>query len=90
VSGAPPTPVISGVVRDRRGDPVAAARVYVEAAPVPVPDIAALTAADGSFSIGVPVAGRYTLGAAADGWEPARVTVNVAAGVNQVELRLGG
>jgi hypothetical protein len=84
------TPVIAGVVRDGKGDPVAAARVYVVDAPVSLPDIAALTGSDGAFSIGVPVAGWYTVEATAEGWAPARATVDAKPGINHVEIRLSG
>jgi len=83
------TPVVAGVVRDRNGDPVDAARVYVIETPVALPDIAALTDAAGSFSIGVPVPGRYTVEATADGWAPGHATVEAEPGINQVEIRLG-
>jgi hypothetical protein len=85
-----PTPVVDGVVRDDDGHPVAAARVYVVDAPVPVPDVAALSGADGTFSMGLPVAGRYTIEAAAEGRGPARATFEVGPGHNQIDLRLGG
>jgi Carboxypeptidase regulatory-like domain len=86
----PSTPVIAGVVRDGKGDPVEAARVYVVDAPVSLPDIAALTGSDGAFSIGVPVTGRYTVEATAEGWTPVHTTVDATPGVNQIEIRLGG
>lgn len=85
----PSTPVIAGVVRDGKGDPVDAARVYVVDAPVSLPDIAALTSPDGAFSIGVPVTGRYTVEATAQGWAPVRATVDATPGVNHVEISLG-
>lgn len=84
------TPLIAGVVRDGSGEPVAAARVYLVDAPVSLPDIAALTDADGTFSIGVPVPGRYTVEVTAEGWASAHATVAAQPGVNQVEVRLGG
>jgi hypothetical protein len=87
---ATPTPVVAGVVRDDDGHPVAAARVYVVDAPVPVPDIAALSGPDGTFSVGLPVAGRYTMEAAAEGRAPARATFEVVPGHNWLDLRLGG
>jgi hypothetical protein len=57
--------LLSGVVVDAAGQPVADARVAL-AAPVEVPDIAVLTGEDGSFSIGVPVPGAYRITAHAD------------------------
>ncbi|HET9257834.1 MAG TPA: carboxypeptidase-like regulatory domain-containing protein [Pseudonocardiaceae bacterium] len=83
------TPLIAGVVRAGKGDPVAAARVYVVDAPVSLPDIAALTGADGTFTIGVPAAGRYTLEANAEGWTPVRETIVAEPGINHIELRFG-
>ena len=52
---------IHGVVTDPAGQPVSGAVVMVAAAPVPVPDIAALTDSEGRFSIIVPVQGTYRL-----------------------------
>jgi len=43
--------VISGIVRDPNGRPVADARIYFIGGPVPLPDIAALTDAAGAFSL---------------------------------------
>ena len=86
----PSAPVIAGVVRDGKGDPVDAARVYVVGAPVSLPDIAALTGSDGAFSIGVPVPGRYTVEATAEGWAPVRATVDATPGINHIEIHLGG
>jgi hypothetical protein len=58
--------LLSGVVVDAAGRPVADARVALAAAPVEVPDIAALTDEDGRFSIAVPVTGAYRVTANAD------------------------
>jgi hypothetical protein len=58
--------LLSGVVVDTAGQPVADARVALAAAPVEVPDIAVLTGEDGRFSIGVPVPGAYRVTAHAD------------------------
>jgi hypothetical protein len=58
--------LLSGVVSDSTGEPVAGARVAIVAAPVEVPDIAALTSEDGRFSLGVPVAGNYRVAAFGD------------------------
>jgi len=58
--------VLSGIVTDPSGRPVANARVAVAAAPVEVADIAALTGEDGRFSFGVPVVGAYRVEAFAD------------------------
>jgi hypothetical protein len=53
--------VIHGVVRDEDGRRVEAARVFFASGPVPLPDVAALTAADGTFQLTAPVPGRYSL-----------------------------
>ncbi len=54
------------------------ARVYFVDAPAPVADVAALTAEDGSFSVGAPAAGTYTLECSAEDLAPAQVVVTVA------------
>lgn len=71
---------MAGRVRDTAGAPVAQARVAFAEAPVPVPDVAALTGPDGRFALGAPAAGRYVVVAAADGHAPARVAVDVGDG----------
>jgi carboxypeptidase family protein len=70
-------PVVAGRVRDTAGAPVAQARVAFADAPVPVPDVAALTGPDGRFALSAPAPGRYAVLAAADGHEAARVSVDV-------------
>jgi hypothetical protein len=81
--------VISGIVRDLKGRPVAQARVYFTAGPVPLPDIAALTDSAGSFSLSAPTAGSYTIECTADGFAPAATTVTVSGGSGiHVEIHL--
>ena len=58
--------LISGVVRDGTGRPVGNARVYITDGPEPFPDIAGLTADDGSFHLFVASKGTYTLGCSAE------------------------
>lgn len=58
--------VITGHVRDPDSQPVPAARVFFVSGPVPLPDIAALTDAQGAFSLSVPVRGRYEIRAVSD------------------------
>lgn len=53
--------LIIGVVEDVNGRPVPDATVYFIAGPGPYPDIAALSAADGSFTLSVRDEGVYTL-----------------------------
>jgi len=69
--------VIWGTVRDAQGNPVAHARVYFTAGPVPLPDIAVLTDTRGAFSLSAPSPGTYEIGGAADGFAPTSVTVKV-------------
>lgn len=82
--------LVSGTVRDAGGEPVQGARVYFASGPVPLPDIAALTGADGSFSLSAPAPGNYELECAADGFDAERATVEVAEGAEtRLDLRLG-
>jgi hypothetical protein len=76
VSESSPVPIL-GVVTDDDGRPVADAAVSIEAAPVAVPDIAALTGADGSFSLPAPVTGRYTVTVVAPGFRIGRAVAHV-------------
>lgn len=78
--------VLRGVVVDAAGGPVADARVALTAAPTEVPDIAVLTAADGSFSFAVPVPGSYRVAAFTDAVR-AESTVDVERG-RDTALRL--
>jgi hypothetical protein len=81
---------IRGVVVDAGGRPIAAATVYLEAAPVAVPDVAAITGADGQFVIGAPAAGQYRVGARAGGFLPGHTDVHAGGegGDAEIELRL--
>lgn len=80
--------LITGVVTDEEGRPVAEAAVSVQAAPVPVPDISALTGSDGRFTYAPPVPGRYTLAARAPGYRVGTIQVGVHSSTVTVELRL--
>ena len=62
-----PLAVISGVVLDSAGNPLADARVYFVEGPGPLPDIAALTDAQGRFQLSAPGSGLYVVAVAADG-----------------------
>ncbi|MEW2513997.1 carboxypeptidase regulatory-like domain-containing protein [Streptomyces sp. NPDC046870] len=54
--------LITGVVEDTTtGRPVPEASVYLTAGPGPYPDVAALSGADGSFTLSVRGEGAYTL-----------------------------
>lgn len=82
--------VLAGVVRGPAGEPVPLARVYVAGGPVPVPDIAALTDAEGRFAMSLPAPGTYEVACAAEGYAPSSATVEVAGERElQLELRLG-
>ncbi|MDB5948126.1 MAG: Carboxypeptidase regulatory-like domain, partial [Ramlibacter sp.] len=50
---------ISGLVLDATGHPAAQVRVFIVKAPGPVPDVAALTGADGRFALAATRAGTY-------------------------------
>jgi hypothetical protein len=72
--------VIRGTVLTSVGEPLGGARVFFVRGPVPLPDIAALTADDGSFSLSAPAAGDYEIGASADGFASSSATVHVTEG----------
>ena len=80
---------ISGTVVDAVGKPVRGARVYIAKAPGPVPDVAALTGADGAFALGAGRAGAYEIACSTDSLGAASASVEVAAQGATVELRLG-
>ena len=80
-------PVISGVVTGPDG-PVALARVSIEEAPAPMPDLAGLTGEDGTFAMGTNGAGRYVVAVHADGFVPARVVVTVGPDDDSADLRV--
>ena len=79
--------IIHGVVRDAKGKPVSGARVYFIAAPVTLPDIAALTDAEGKFALSVPVNGKYEVGCATDQASASR-SADVKGQDVTIELRL--
>jgi hypothetical protein len=81
--------IVTGVVRGPAGEPLPQARVFVARGPVPVPDIAALTDAEGRFAMSLPAAGTYELACAAEGYQPGSATVEVTGEqAPQLELRL--
>ena len=67
--------LVSGVVSGPDGEPVGEARVYFAGGPAPLPDIAALTGPDGSFTLSVPAPGTYELECSADGYTSSRGSV---------------
>lgn len=82
------TPPINGTVRSTTGKPLPDARVVVESAPNPTPDIAILTDADGQFTLPTVGAGEYRLATYADGHEATHTTITVTNTPVTVEPRL--
>ena len=83
-----PARSIIGTVLDAAGRPVAGARVYVKTSPVPVPDVAILTDAQGSFRLTAPSAGNYVIGASSDASGSGAVTVTVGSQDGTVQISL--
>jgi hypothetical protein len=83
-----PTRTISGTVLDAAGRPVAGARVYLVKAPGAVPDMAALTGADGRYTLGAPRPGVYEIACSTDALGSGTASVEVGAGAASAELRL--
>ena len=81
--------IVAGVVRGPAGEQVVQARVFIARGPVPVPDIAALTDAEGRFTLSFPVQGSYEVACVAEEYAPSSTTIEVTDDRNlQVELRL--
>jgi hypothetical protein len=86
---SPDPGLIAGVVSDREGTAVPAARVSFVAGPAALPDIAALTDSRGRFTLSAPAPGDYTIQCVADGYAPQRLQVSVRAGQRvEVNCRL--
>ena len=64
------------------------ARVTIESAPGPMPDIAGLTGSDGHFTLGTVGPGRYVIAVHAEGFEPARVECDVGTTDRHVDIQL--
>lgn len=79
--------IITGEVRGPDGLPATQARVFFVNGPVPLPDIAMLTGADGKFTLSAPAAGVYEIGIHADNCAPLTATVTISAG-QDITLRL--
>jgi Carboxypeptidase regulatory-like domain len=79
---------IDGTVRDSDGEPIDGARVMIARAPRAFPDIAALTSADGTFSLGLTGEGEHELLVVADGYEEARLTVEPKQVAETIEVVL--
>lgn len=69
--------IISGIVLDPSGHPVAQARVYFMSGPAALPDIATLTNDEGAFVLSTPSKGTYQIGIAADDFAPTSIMVTV-------------
>jgi hypothetical protein len=83
----PPHPgIVAGVVSDRAGAAVPAARVSFVVGPTALPDIAALTDSSGAFTLSAPVPGDYTIQCVADGYAPKSIHISVGSG-QRVEVR---
>jgi hypothetical protein len=80
---------IRGRVVGHDGAPLSGARVVVVKAPVPMPEIAAHTDAEGRFVFNVPEPGEYELAAHDDiaPHDPARVVATVPHSVRRVQAR---
>ncbi len=71
-------------VVDSAGQPVENARVMLESAPVPVPDIAAMSDDEGRVIIPLPATGSYSIGCFADGYAAGHFEID-AVGEDVVE-----
>jgi Carboxypeptidase regulatory-like domain len=80
---------IKGTVQDESGRPIAEASLYFISAPVPLPDIAALSGVDGSFVLSVPAAGTYRIGVRSPGYALGEVTVDTSKQSESVLIQLG-
>lgn len=78
--------LISGIVVDRDGRPLADARVAFSGGPVPMPDLAMLTDEHGQFTVAVPVTGTYELTFTADPHPPQSQVVDVRGGHTNVTV----
>jgi Carboxypeptidase regulatory-like domain len=76
----PSTGAIAGTVRNAAGEPVEGAVVMFAAPSPPHRDIAAVTAATGSFGLGNLEPGTYTVAVNALGYRTGRATVQVDGG----------
>jgi hypothetical protein len=79
--------IISGIVHDPIGRPIAQARVYFISGPAALPDIATLTNDKGVFALSTPSEGTYQIGIAADDFVPTSIMVTVKGG-QDVKLKL--
>jgi hypothetical protein len=87
-SGSAAAGVITGTVTDRHGRPLAEVSVSLREAPVPVPDIAALTGPDGTFALAAPSPGHYTVAATEPTGETAQASVELGTDQATADLRI--
>jgi hypothetical protein len=80
--------LIHGVLIDEHEAPIPWASVLFTEAPVPLPDVAAMTDDHGGFTLTAPAPGRYRLRCQAPDHEPAELTVDVGGGDVTVTCRL--
>ncbi len=80
---------VAGTVLDGAGRPVGGATVMWASGPVPLPEVALLTPADGRFVLSAPVPGRYTLSCRSGTGGHATQDVVVGPQGAQVTLRIG-
>lgn len=80
--------LISGLVVGEHDVPLEWATVIITEAPVPLPDVGAMTDDGGAFTLTAPAAGRYRLRCQAPGHEPTELTVDVGEHDVTVSLRL--
>ena len=85
---AGPTTLIHGRVLDARGRALAGARISWAEGPVPLPDVALLSDAQGRFTLAAPPPGRYVLRADSDAGR-ASATVHAAGAPLTLELTVG-
>lgn len=80
-------PVIRGTV-DSPDGPVAFAAVYLESAPAPAPDVAAMTGEDGGFVLASVGPGRYRIGVLAPGHDPRHIDLELGSADAFVRVRI--
>jgi len=61
------------------GQAVENARILLESAPVPIPDIAAMSDDHGQASISLPASGLYAIGCFAEGYKPYHFEIEATA-----------
>ncbi len=76
------------LVRSTDGGPIANARLWLESLPEPTPDIAGLTDAEGIATVSAPMGLSFVAAAAADGYEVARLRVQLSMENDSNEIRL--